>query len=202
MYNYKELFTRFSIKSITDIKELFQEEVAYEWVEIYREMKPHGTITIQNFRGFTFIIDDGNQMEYAKKNTEVEFLESRVVGAFGLSIGKAKDENRKKMRNWIGPTSLVFKFYGDNYDKGHFISHGIGGPVDVNLFPQKRDINRGWSEKGKLYRKMEEFVANNPGTFVFARPIYIDASFCPEKLEYGYFDKDLLLHVEEFPNRD
>lgn len=33
----------------------------------------------------------------------------------------------------------AFNHYGHEYDKSHFIAHGFGGPVDVNLFPQRRD---------------------------------------------------------------
>lgn len=201
MYNYQQLFTRFKINSIKDVNDIFWNEVAYEWADLYRAMGQHGTVTIQNFWGFTYIIDDGNQVEYFKDNPEVEFLESRIAGAFGISKEKAKTENRKIMRKWIGPSSVIFKDFGDNYDKGHFIAHGMGGPVDVNLFPQKREINQGWSKKGVVFRDMEKYITANPGTFVFARPIYCDNSFCPEKLEYGYIDKELNLMVEEFPNR-
>ena len=57
----------------------------------------------------------------------------------------------------------MFAPYGPfNYDKGHFIAHGFGGPIDVNLFPQRR----GWHEEGEPYRQMERYVAANPGTFV------------------------------------
>lgn len=26
--------------------------------------------------------------------------------------------------------------FGDNYDKGYFIAHTSGGPIDINLFPE------------------------------------------------------------------
>jgi len=105
------------------------------------------------------------------------------------------------MRKWIGRTAEVFAPYGDNYDKGHFIAHGFGGPIDVNLFPQRRDINRGWGDAGKPYRQMEKFVAANPGSFVFSRPLYTDLSFCPTGLEYGYCTTSLDFVVKQFPNR-
>ena len=77
----------------------------------------------------------------------------------------------------------------------------FGGPVDVNIFPQRTNIKRGWSEEGKRYRKMERYVAANPDTLVFSRPIFQDLTECPYFLEYGDFDKELKLHLETFPNR-
>lgn len=201
MFNYQQLIEQYSIKSIKDINTLFWDEIAFDWIEKYKGMsEKHGVITLQNFYGYAFIIDDGNQ-HVSKGALPKEILESRVVGAFGISNTSVNQNNRKTMRKWIGKTSEVFGFYGDNYDKGHFIAHGFGGPIDVNLFPQRRDINRGWKPDGKPYREMERFVAANPGTFVFSRPIYNDLSFCPYMLEYGYCDMNLNFFVKQFPNR-
>jgi hypothetical protein len=54
-------------------------------------------------------------------------------------------------------------------DRGHFLGHASGGQLDVNLFPRSRTLNRGWSEQGKIYRRMERFVAANLGTFFYHR---------------------------------
>jgi|GEM_PF-2105796 len=43
---------------------------------------------------------------------------------------------------------------------------------------QLRSLNRGWTDEGKLYRKMEAYVAAHEGTMFFARPIYLDGSLC------------------------
>ena len=59
------------------------------------------------------------------------------------------------MSNIFGRTGEIF---GADYDKGHFVCHSAGGGGDWNLFPQL-PLNRGWSEEGRLYRKMEAFVA-------------------------------------------
>ena len=91
------------------------------------------------------------------------------------------------MSNMFGRTEEVF---GASYDKGHFICHGAGGGGDWNLFPQLRSLNRGWSEAGKLYRKMDAFVAAHEGTMFFSRPIYIDGSLCPTLLDYGVLMPD------------
>lgn len=198
---YQHLIEKFAIASIKEVNELFWEEIAFDWIDEYKKTaEKHGIITLQNFYGYAFIIDDGNQL-ISKEAAPAEILESRVVGAFGIANTGVNQSNRKMMRKWIGKTSEVFKFYGDNYDKGHFIAHGFGGPIDVNLFPQRRDINRGWGAEGKPYRDMERWVAANPGVFVFSRPIYNDLSFCPAALEYGYCDLSLQFTVKQFPNR-
>lgn len=200
MIQYQALIEKFQITSLKELNELFWEEISFDWIKEYKiSNEKFGIITLQNFFGFAFIIDDGNQV--VEVSAPKEILESRVVGVFGISNTNIKGSNRKMMRKWIGKTSEIFSFYGDNYDKGHFIAHGFGGPIDVNLFPQRRDINRGWSNEGKIYRSMEKYVAANPGTFVFSRPIYNDLSFCPAQIEFGYCTADLKFHIQQFPNK-
>ena len=62
--------------------------------------------------------------------------------------------------------------------------------MEINLFPQKRHINRGWSEFGKKYRQMEKYIATNPGTFVFSRPINNDFTERPVLLEFRFVTTD------------
>ena len=203
MFNYQTLIQEYNIKSISELNTLFWEEIAFDWIEVYkRNSEKHGVITLQNFLGFAFIIDDGNQLRDTDQESDRrEILEGRTVAALGISNININETNRKTMRTWLGKTSKVFAHFGNNYDKGHFIAHGFGGPIDVNLFPQRRDINRGWYDEGKPYRQMERYVAANPGTFVFSRPIYNDLSVCPEKIEFGYCTTDLKFTVNQFPNR-
>ena len=101
------------------------------------------------------------------------------------------------MSNLLGRTEEVF---GASYDKGHFVCHGAGGGGDWNLFPQLRSLNRGWSEEGKLYRKMEDYVAAHEGTMFFSRPIYLDGSLCPTLLEYGVLMPDRKVWWATFSN--
>lgn len=105
------------------------------------------------------------------------------------------------MRKYIGASTKVFTHFGKHYDKGHFIAHYSGGPIDINLFPQRRDVNRGWSEEGKRYRTMERHIASHPGTFVFSRPIYKDYSCCPHFIEFGYCDEAMNTVVDAFSNK-
>ena len=75
-------------------------------------------------------------------------------------------------------------------DAGHFIAHSLGGGLDMNIFPQKRSLNQGRSEEGKVYREMERYPLLNPSTFLFIRPIYFDYSERPYFLEYGVLRSD------------
>jgi hypothetical protein len=190
-------------KEFLSAKELYQffwDEVTAHWANEYEAAFPkHGEITLQNFQGFAFLIDHVWPSVEAE-DVNKELPETRVISFFGLSNTNVVEENKKRRVAGWGPTEFIFSPYGGKYDKGHFMAHGFGGPVDVNLFPQRRDINRGAKEV-KRYREMERYVAANPGTLVFSRPIFQDLTECPYYLEYGYFDKELKLHVETFPNR-
>jgi hypothetical protein len=70
--------------------------------------------------------------------------------------GSSTPEDRgsaKKTSSWqkglIGQMELRF---GPQYDKGHFMARRNGGGSQLNIFPQRRDVNRPWSKEGKLFR--------------------------------------------------
>jgi hypothetical protein len=199
--DYTSLLKGKDFASPNELYNFFWDVVTSHWTHEYAKAFPkHGEITLQNFQGFAFLIDHvWPWLEETDVNKELPV--TRVISFFGISNTNIDAENIKRRRQGWGPTNYIFSSYGGAYDKGHFIAHGFGGPVDVNIFPQRRDINRGWSEEGKRYRKMESFVAANLGTLVFSRPLFNDLTECPELLEYGYFDKELNLQVETFPNR-
>ena len=106
--------------------------------------------------GFDFLFD-------LSTGTKESPSEERVVAAFGKSHIPIQARDTARMKGFLGPSSKVF---GDGYDKGHFIGHSLGGGLDVNLFPQRRDINRGWSKRGKVYRAMEKYCADHPAPFI------------------------------------
>jgi hypothetical protein len=102
------------------------------------------------------------------------------------------------MRGFVGHTE---KYLGRDFDKGHFIAHALGGSVNINLFPQVRHINRGWSAEGKIYRQMERYCFENPGGMLFSRPLYADCSSRPAEIEFGVLRTDGTLWVRLFTNR-
>lgn len=127
--------------------------------------------------------------------------EGRLVVAYGRSAPRPRARDDSRLRGWVGPTQRMF---GDRWDKGHYIAHSLGGAVhgvEANVFVQRRDLNRGWSEDGKRFRKMEKYCVEHPGTLCFARRIYIDGTSRPAWLDFGLVQHGGDLWVEGFDNR-
>jgi len=125
------------------------------------------------------------------------YIEERTIVAYGYS-SKSQNErytNDKNMR-----VDDQRKWADKETDRGHFIAHSLGGNIWVNIFPQRRDINRGTSESGKRYKMMENYLLKNEGIFCFLRPIYFDFYNRPYLIEYGYIDKNFELVIELFEN--
>src|ERR1043166_3952228 len=101
--------------------------------------------------------------------------EDRVAAVWGTSRKvEAGTREKARIRGFpLGPASK-------GYDRGHFFAHTMGRGLDINLFPQAARVNR-----GGLWRRMESSCVQNAGTFCFVRPIYVDGSWRPARLEYG-----------------
>lgn len=128
----------------------------------------------------------------------------RVVLAYGLSAPKLMKRDVARMRGFPDVNVSVRATLGDEAfiaDRGHFLGHASGGELDVNLFPHRRGLNRGWSAEGKRFREMEAFVASHQGTFFYHRPIYDDETWIPAELEYGVQRNDSEWWVETFQNK-
>jgi len=80
------------------------------------------------------------------------------------------------------------------------MSHRQGGGLDINLFPQRTDVNQGHGRLGVLYRTMERTCVADQ-VFCFSRPLYDDESWVPYRLEYGVCQHRNRWSVEVFPNR-
>jgi hypothetical protein len=158
-YNeYQQLFIGTKDADLKIIIEYLCEELPYLWTEDYKDSCNHATdicrISVGNFE---YIFDDclGSDKLGVNPNSKIE---SRVVAAFGKSSQWVKKRDDYRLRGWLGPTNT---FLGMLWDKGHYIAHCIGGAVDhaeLNVFKQRRDLNRGWSEEEKIFRKMEKII--------------------------------------------
>ena len=161
-------------------------------------MTPTQTNILQfNDSGFEYLFDFSSELVSNSSVPEEQSVEDRVVAVFGRSQPGYRKRDKKRMKGFLGPSSKVF---GDNYDKGHFIGHAIGGSLDVNLFPQRRDINQGLSASGKVFQAMEKYCYENPGTFCFHRPIYCDLSWHPCIIEFGLLTEEKNFWIEKFEN--
>jgi hypothetical protein len=130
--------------------------------------------------------------------------DERVVIAYGISTKPEKPRDLSRMRRFPDVSTGVNRVMGDlafPVDRGHFISHAAGGELDINLFPQRRELNRGWSEEGKLYRSMERLAAYHPGTFHFHRARYDDDTWIPNTLQYGVLRNNNDWWIEGFENK-
>lgn len=107
--------------------------------------------------------------------TRASEAEDRVVAVWGTSR-QVEASTRDKARTKGFPLGKK----SEGYDRGHFFAHTMGGGLDINLFPQAARVNR-----GGLWRRMEAFCVQTPGTFSFVRPCYVDTTWRPARLEYG-----------------
>lgn len=198
---YKNLLIGADEASIEEIIAYLNEELPFVWLHEYKKACPlFGDICVIRVGSFEYIFDDRTGLEATEKKDTIVKPESRVIVAFGISKKEKRRRDDYRLRGWIGKTNTYF---GIQWDKGHFIAHSLGGAVDqaeLNVFRQRRDLNRGWSQQGKVYRKMEEYCYNNPGTFCFHRPIYSDHSAYPFTCEYGVLTSEKQLWVEQFEN--
>jgi len=128
----------------------------------------------------------------------------RVVVAYGISTAPAGPRDASRIRGFPDVNVGVRNAMGDQRfvaDRGHFLSHASGGELDINLFPQRTELNRGWSDEGKVFRRMEKEAAQTPGTFHFHRAMYNDETWIPDRLQYGVLQNDQRWWVEEFANK-
>ncbi|MEN9985571.1 MAG: hypothetical protein RI925_1073 [Pseudomonadota bacterium] len=133
-----------------------------------------------------------------------DLVAERVVLAYAISKPSLTRRDASRIRGFPNVNASVKRVMGENAflaDKGHFVGHASGGPLDINLFPQRRELNRGWSEEGKRYRAMERYVAENTGTFFYSLPIYDDDSWVPAKLEFAILKPDNTWWIDRFSNK-
>jgi len=131
-------------------------------------------------------------------------LVERLVVAYGISSKPQLPRDRSRIRGFPDVNVGVRAVLGERAflaDRGHYLAHASGGDLDINLFPHRRDLNRGWKDDGRRFRQMERYVAAHPGTFFYHRPIYDDDSWIPNELEYGVLVDDVHWWVSAFKNK-
>jgi hypothetical protein len=181
--NYAALMSALADKSEAEVKAALAEALPDLWCESYAEMSSGPVaiveITLDSYR---FLFDQTRE---------------RVVVAYGLSAPNPEARDSSRMQGWLGKISDRFHGRGD---KGHIMSHRQGGGLDINLFPQRADVNRGRSAEGKVYRALERYCATHPDTFCFSRLLYPDQGWVPDEIEYGVLKGARQFHVERFTN--
>lgn len=200
--DYEEVLARAPDGSYETAVAFLCEELPILWQRAYRSFSQRPTELVSITRGdFEFLFDDYTSLEARGVVAYDPREEGRVVAVYGCSVPSGRRRDDHRLRGWVGATERIF---GKRWDKGHFIAHSIGGSVmgsELNVFVQRRAMNRGWSKEGKRFRAMETYCASNPGTFCFARPIYADGTAQPAFLEFGVLRRSRDLWVESFDNR-
>jgi len=136
---------------------------------------------------------------------QFDHIAERVTLAYALSVPQLLTRNKSRMRGFPDVNVSVRAVLADHAfiaDRGHFLGHASGGELDINLFPQRRELNRGWSAEGRRFRQIERYVAAHPGCFFYHRPRYDDASWIPASLELGVLKPDGNWWRERFQNKN
>ena len=179
-----------------DVSTYIREELAYCWRDSYLLMTDRPTdVIVFTYETFDYIFDTYQQQEPYDPASGALPIEARLVAAIGLSKPKRTKRDDGRLR---GLTVSAMPGPDGDWDRGHYIAHSIGGTVDgneANVFLQLRSINRG------RYRTMENYCRKNPGVTCFSRPIYVDTSAHPAKVEFGVLKTDGELWIEVLPNR-
>jgi len=120
----------------------------------------------------------------------------RTIAAWGLSKPLKRPRDETYQRNYPSPNGRAPR----PLDKGHMVPHQSGGDMGQNIFPQDRELYRGWLDEGKRYRALEREIGRTPGSFFIRRLIYIHATDFPGWVELGVL-RGAELHIERFQNR-
>lgn len=184
------------------VKDFLRVELPHAWHEAYLAAAPGRQVNAGVVpRGtFDYIHDDQDTLVATGVVRDEPNLESRIIAVIGTSAPDLRRRDDDRLRGWLGATEETF---GKAWDKGHFIAHSIGGAVagsELNVFVQRRDLNRGWSTAGRRYRAMEIYCATHSGVLCWSRPVYSDESAMPLQLEFGILKEDSELWVETFDN--
>ena len=168
------------------------------WRDVYVRTADHQTNLVHLQVGdFDYICDLYSQLEMIGEVPIDQTVQDRVVAVFGSSAPADNDQAANRKRTWVAVTEELPL---SERDAGHFIARCFGGGNHVNIFSQDRGLNRGWSPQGRVYRHMEKYCADQPGTFCFSRPIYTEGTGVPRWLEFGVLKTDETLWVEAFDN--
>jgi hypothetical protein len=196
--DYAALLSAARAESEMNLTLILKEQLVSQWCDRYVRTATHVANLVRfPFRTFEYIFDSYSELESMGEIPYNQTIQNRVVAVIGTSTRAGEIRDAGRLRNWAAPAE---EFVGAERDRGHFMAHCIGGGFDVNVFSQERRLNRGWSPQGKIYRQMENYCYEQPGTFCFSRPIYEDGSSVPRWLEFGVLKTEGTLWVEVFDN--
>ena len=157
------------------------------WSEAYRSQVPDSML-LEFEEVATFLFDQAGAVDAPQAD--------RTIAARGFSRPGHRVRDVAYQRGYPSPAGRAAR----PLDKGHMVAHGAGGEFGPNIFPQDRELNRGWSNEGERYRALEREIAATPGAFFFCCLLYRDDSDFPAAVELGLL-RPGGLYVERFRNR-
>jgi hypothetical protein len=172
----------------SDGPEALGERLTAAWATTYRSRIPDSALLEFDSDGARFLFDLASSVGAAQAD--------RTVAAWGRSRPAPRPRDVAYQRGYPSPQGRASR----PLDKGHMVAHAAGGTFGPNIFPQDRDLNRGWSPEGRRYRALEREIARAPGTFFFCCLLYADDTDFPAAVELGVLRPDGL-HTERFQNR-
>jgi hypothetical protein len=164
------------------------EHLSAAWAAAYRSRIPQNVLLEFDSDGARFLFDLASEVGAAQAD--------RTVAAWGCSRPAPCPRDESYQQGYPSPRGRA----AQPLDKGHMVAHAAGGTFGPNMFPQDRDLNRGWSTEGRRYRAMEREIASTPGTFFFCCLLYADDTDFPAAIDLGVLRPDGL-HVGRFRNR-
>lgn len=196
--DYEDIFSATPAGSVANAALFLQRSLPSLWRQAYRSTVSRQTNLVHLRLGsFEYICDVYSDLEAKGEIAYDQTIQDRVVAAFGISRAK-EPQNARRSARWLDANEQLAV---SERDHGHLIALCLGGSgLGLNVFSQDRGLNRGRSEQGKIYRQMERYCQERPGTFYFSRPIYADGSCVPRWLELGVLKDDRALWVEAFDN--
>jgi hypothetical protein len=187
-------FLRSAATTERTVIQRFKNEMPRKWCVAYDQMTASRNNIVEVTLGtYDYLFDLASLIPNNK-------IEDRLVVVYGTTSPNLGPRDAARMKGWMG--SHFKDRHGRPMDKGHGMSHRSGGGLDINLFPQRPEVNRGFGscEHDLRFREMERQAVKRPGTFCFLRFIYRDSTWFPSKIEYGLIRADGTLNVEEFDN--
>lgn len=182
----------------------FLQRLSSTWIAAYRQQSGRVISPTEMWSNdFAFLVDLEGADHGDGRGPQPPGVYMRTFAAYGLSKPGASSRRKEdqRLRGWMGKTEQAA---GAQRDKGHFIAHSIGGAVaagETNVFLQRRDLNRGWSESGKVFRMLESAALQHAGSLYFHRAIYLEESTTPSFLEVGLCIPGQRLQAAAFDNR-
>jgi hypothetical protein len=132
------------------------------WQE-YMDRWPDGQLVSFSFDGALFWYDTLD---------DTTGRESRTVACWTRIPTAVRARDVTRQRGYPLADTLAQR----GFERGHLIARASGGGLDVNLFPQAWQVNRGRGVEGRQFRRLERLAAASPGALQMTRLLWTDNS--------------------------